>query len=308
MRTFFVTDPGRIARKDGGVAYISKDGEVKYLTNDYDVIVVASSKVSITSAAMRLLARYGIDLVVLEWNGEPVIRASSPIPNKTAMTRLKQYEVILKGKALDYAKPIIMRKIIEQGRTLRYIAKSKRINWLRDQSYQLEKLAQDASSAQDPDSLRSVEALAAKLYWGLLSEVFEDFPGRIQESQDPYNMAINYAYGILYSNTAKALTVVGLDIYADFFHTPKSGKSSLVYDFSEQFKPLVDQALFSKLNFERLQAVNGALTYDSRKEVAKVVTEALEECISNLLLVEAWNLTSYLKEERVYVPGWKRCM
>jgi len=306
LKAYFVSEPGKLVRKDGGLAFVSAGGEVEYLANKYDVVIVASSKVSITSAAMRLMAKYGVDLVVLEWNGVPVIRASSPIPNKTAETRLKQYEVILKGKGLEYAKPIIVRKILEQGRTLRQIAKSKRVKWLRDQSYELEKYAQDASSAKDADSLRSVEAQAAKVYWGLLSEAFPDFPGREHEAADPYNASLNYAYGMLYSVVNKALTVVGLDPYAGFFHTMKSGKASLVFDFSEQFKPLVDQAVFGKLKVNKVVIDNGYLTYESRKLVASTVAEVLEKC-DKVVLSEAWSLASSMRKGERYVPGWKRC-
>jgi len=65
---------------------------------------------------------------------------------------------------LKYAKPMIVRKIIEQGRTLRYFAKTKRMKWLREASYELEKLSADASSAGSPEALRAVEAQAARLY------------------------------------------------------------------------------------------------------------------------------------------------
>jgi len=306
LKIYFVSDPGKIVRKDGGLAFVNAEGKVEYLANKYDVIIVANSKVSVTSAAMRLLARYGVDLVVLEWNGAPVIRASVPVPNKTAETRLRQYEAILEGKGLMYAKPIIIKKIIEQGRTLRQIAKAKRVKWLRDQSYELEKYAQDVSNTKDPESLRTVEAQAAKLYWGMFSNLFPDFPGREHEAKDPYNASLNYAYGMLYSVVNKALTVVGLDPYAGLFHTLKSGKASLVFDFSEQFKPLVDQAVFGKLKVNKITVEDGYLTYASRKLVAETVSSVLEKC-DKVILSEAWNLASSLRRRESYVPGWKRC-
>ena len=306
MKIYFVSEPGKLVRKDGGLAFVSKDGKVDYLANMYDVIVIANSKVSITSAAMRLLGRYNVELVILEWNGEPSIRASAPVPNKTAETRLKQYEAIIKNKALIYARPIIIRKIIEQGRALRKIAKAKRVKWLREQSYEVEALAQEASKANDPDSLRAVEARAAKLYWGLISNLFESFPGREHDSQDPYNQALNYAYGMLYASCGKALEITGLDPYAGFFHTMKSGKRSLTFDFSEQFKPLVDTAIFLKLKPEKVSVDANGLSYSSRKEIAQVVGEVLESC-DKVILAEAWSLASSLRKGEPYVPGWKAC-
>ncbi len=302
MKELVITKPGKIVRREGGIMLITKDGEKVVISNEYDVVIIANSKVSITSAAMRIMARLGIDLVILEWNGEVVYRASLPLPNKTAETRLAQYKVILEGKSLMYAKSIIRKKIIEQGRALRYLAKGRRLKWLRDASYQLEKYVLDVDSSNDEDELRAVEAMASRLFWDLLSKVFPEFKGRDPESKDKYNITLNYTYGILYARCAKALTVTGLDIYAGLFHTLKSGKSSLVFDFSEMFKPRLTIAVFTKVDFSKIKG-NDYLDYDSRREIANVVIKELDS-MDSIIKREAWNLASALRKEEPYVPGW----
>ncbi len=301
MNVLVLSEPGRLVRRDGGLAFIDLKGKIRYIGNEYDVIVVASSKISVTSAAMRLIGKWNLDLVILDWNGEPLLRASSPIPNKSAVTRLKQYEVILKGMGLKYVRSILKRKIIEQGRTLRYLAKSKRVKWLIDESYSLEKYVIDLDKSKGPEELRSVEALAARLYWNSLAQVVEGFEGRDIEGRDPVNASLNYTYGILYSKCSKALTVTGLDPYAGFFHAIKSGRESLVYDFSEQFKPIYDRRLFGKLRELRPELENGALSYESRKRVGELFKDYLDKEVS----MEAWNLSISIREGRPYEPRWR---
>ncbi|ALU11829.1 CRISPR-associated protein Cas1 [Ignicoccus islandicus DSM 13165] len=301
MNLLVLSEPGKVVRKDGGIAFVGLDGKVEYLGNNYDVIVIASSKISVTSAAMRIIGKWNVDLMVLDWNGEPVLRSSSPIPNKSAMTRLKQYEVILKGNGLKYAKPIIKRKIVEQGRTLRYVAKSKRSKWLIDESYILEKYVTDVDKARDAEELRSLEALAARLYWSLLAQVIEGFEGRDHEGRDAINASLNYLYGILYSKCFKALTITGLDPYAGLFHAIKSGNKSLVYDFSEQFKPVYDKRLFGKLRELKPKFEGGTLAYETRKKIGEIVNEYMD----NEILTEAWNLVTSIRNAQPYVPGWR---
>ncbi len=302
MKELIVTKPGKIVRREGGVMLLTKDGEKIVISNEYDVVIIANSRVSVTSAAMRVMARLGIDLVILEWNGEVVYRASLPLPNKTAETRLAQYKVILEGKALSYAKSIIRKKIIEQGRALRYLAKSKRLKWLRDASYQLEKYVFDVDRASNDDELRAVEAMASKLFWDMISKVVPEFKGREPEGRDKYNIALNYAYGILYARCARALTVTGLDVYAGLFHKLKSGKSSLVYDFSEMFKPKLSITVLTKVNFNKIRG-DEYLDYDSRRELASVIIKELDS-IDSVIKREAWNLAMAMRRGEPYVPGW----
>ena len=45
---------------------------------------------------------------------------------------------------------------------------------------------------------------------------------------DRFNSALNYGYGILYSQVEKAVTLAGLDAYGGFLHADRPGKPSLV--------------------------------------------------------------------------------
>jgi len=95
-----------------------------------------------------------------------------------------------------------------------------------------------------------------------------------------------------------------LDPYAGLFHAIKSGREALVYDFSEQFKPLVDRRALPLAH--ELEVDGCSLTYSSRKALGEEIKKLLESC-DKTLLAEAWNLASSMREGREYLPGWKGC-
>ena len=139
------------------------------------------------------------------------------------------------------------------------------------------------------------------------------FRGRDPNGDDPFNMALNYGYGILYSRCERALLLVGLDPYGGFMHITRSGHTTLVYDFIEQFRPVaVDKPLiFSKLS---LETVGGRLTRESRRAVAEAVFETLarphyhsssKAPLDSIILRKAAELASYLRGSSPVYAGYR---
>ena len=71
----------------------------------------------------------------------------------------------------------------------------------------------------------------------------------------------------LKSILAKALVAAGLDPYAGIMHTPRQGRLSLVYDFSELYKPLVIHAV--------IQA-SRTMTLKQHKQSRRLTSRSLE--------------------------------
>lgn len=62
-------------------------------------------------------------------------------------------------------------------------------------------------------------------------------------AKDPFNAALNYCYGMLYSQVEKACILAGLDPYVGFLHTDNYNKKSLVYDLIEPFRIFAEQTV-----------------------------------------------------------------
>ncbi len=313
----FVSKPCTIRVEKGRVVLKTSDGErVELGSATYDSVVIATRAASITTAALQALASRGIDVTILGPNGMPVARVYPPVINRTAATRVAQYQALLDGRGLRAVKNIIEAKVRNQASVLRYAARSRRDDYYAVEAERVESIADEIRRAR-PDALelRELEAHAARVYWGAVAKLLPEsygFTGRDPQGMDPFNMALNYGYGILYARCERALLLVGLDPYAGFMHAMKSGQRTLVYDFIEQFRPVVDKALiFAHLD---LAVSNGALDRESRRRVAQVVIGALRKEIpylsgkvplDDVLVRKASELASYLRGELAEYAGFR---
>ncbi len=123
-----------------------------------------------------------------------------------------------------------------------------------------------------------VEAQAARHYWQSIAQVIPPEygfrGGRDQEGKDPFNLMLNYGYGVLRYMVEKALLIHGFDPYAGFLHADRSGKPSLTLDVMEPLRPVIDKALvFAGV---RVDVVNGFLSYESRASIIKTIMEEFQ--------------------------------
>lgn len=325
MKIFTVVSPGsRIIYRRGGIYVVrGSSGERVLVPPDVDCIVVASSRVGVSSKAIRAAARRGIDMVFLDFDGMPIARLYPPYVNRTVATRISQYTAFQGSYGRNLAREIVYSKIVNQVELVRYLAKNYREPSLRETAYQIDSVATELKmlnpSTLDRDLLMSFESRAAKIYWQTVASLLPDslgFRGRDHSSRDPFNMALNYGYGILYGVCEKSLLLSGLDPYLGVLHTPKSGKPSLTLDFVEMFRAIaIDKPLIINARKIRLEASGGRLDYDSRKAVASIVLENLgqrylyaksgrREELSEIIKREAWDL-AYCVREGVGYRGFR---
>ncbi|ALL00365.1 CRISPR-associated protein Cas1 [Pyrodictium delaneyi] len=317
-----VSTPGSRIYVRHGVVYIqAPDSKPIPVTFDTELLVLATGGVSISGRALRRLSELGVRLVVLGQRGQ-VAGELRPVDrvNRTIESRLAQYRVKLEGRGLAYAAEMVYAKIVNQARLLRYLAKSRREPWLRDDGYAVEEYAArlrstlDEGRRLDENLVRGLEAQAARRYWSALAALIPwdtGFRGRDPRGEDPVNKALSYSYAILYSVASDALTVAGLDPYAGFLHRDRSGKPSLVYDYSDTFKPIaVDKALFTNIDQQLFELYQGSLTYTARRELARRVLENLASPYTDAagkrrrlrdhIYGYAWSLAQSLRENRRY--------
>lgn len=320
MKSVFISSPcSKVSARKGGVYVVSRDGNKVVITPDVDQIIVASSRVAVTSKAIRLLARYGIDVVFLDYNGYPAARLYPPYINKTVATRVAQYEKALKRFGLAIAREIVLCKIANQAQLLKYLAKNYREEWLRDLGYEVDAMAIALHTAKlevlNEEKLMNFEAQVARKYWQAIASLLPEsygFNGRDPDGMDPFNLSLNYGYGILYSICEKSLVLAGLDPYLGVLHVTKSGRPSLTLDFAEMFKPIaVDKPLVLDAKKMSVEVVEGRIDYESRRKIAERVLANLDAKyrsskddrilpLQEHLKREAWDLARCFREGLEY--------
>lgn len=279
MRALIVSDYGvRISAKKGSIVISNREKSVRISPADVDQIIIASGGASITSRAIRLAMRHGIDIVFLDSRGEPWARVYQATPTATTASRRAQYEAIYSGAWREIAVAIVEAKLRNQAGHLKSL---RRRGYIAEAAHrEVEAIAQGLS----PENLLKAEAEAAHIYWQAIAEALPGdigFQGRNHDSPDPFNMALNYGYAILYSECWKALAIAGLDPYAGYIHKDRSGRESLVYDFSEMFKPsAVDRVLVElfRRGF-RPRVSEGYIERRDRAELAKAIVSGMERVV-----------------------------
>ena len=316
----YITNPGtKIVARKGSVMIIGRDGSKHMLPPNIEQVIIGTSRASISTKAIRILAMRGVNIVILNPLGDPAAIIMPPIINKTVATRMKQYELFLNDEIrLELARRMIACKIENQARLIRYFARSRREPSLNDVAYTISSMAMRLMAVEpkklNPEIIQGIEAQAANKYWDVVASLLPSqlgFRGRNPDGSDLMNLALNYGYGILYSIMERYLIMAGLDPYLGVLHTVKSGKPSLVFDAVEVFKPIaVDKPLIIEVTDVKLNVVNGFLDYDSRKAVAKVVLNNLNKeyvnprtgrkmPLTDVMKHEVWHLASVIREGNI---------
>ena len=171
---------------------------------------------------------------------------------------------------------------------------------------------------ESPEAIRpqllGLEGTAGRVYWSRIAAMVDGFEGRVHEaSSSPVNAALNFGYGILYSHVWGAVMNAGLEPFAGFIHTDRSGKPSLVLDLVEEFRqPLVDRPLFGWLNKGGTIALQGGLLdSESRAQVASRVLQRLNAVetyhgqahqVRSIVQMQARRIAGFLRGQGRYRP------
>ena len=214
--------------------------------------MVVSNKAMITSQAIVQALEHNVDVIFLDGYGDPIGRIWFAKMGSTALIRRRQLEAAQGEEGTALVLEMIRRKLENQ------IGFLKRLMHARpgtsdpfDTAIQiveasLQALEKERHPVEDVrDRLLGLEGTAGRAYFqclaGILPEKYR-FKGRSRRpAHDPFNAALNYCYGILYSRVEKALMLSGLDPFIGFMHTDNYNKKSLVFDFIEPFRIYAEQ-------------------------------------------------------------------
>jgi len=263
--TLFINSHGFTVSKRGGLLVVKfADGSKREIALSRLSLVVVSARGSFSTDVVRALALENV----------PIIFASHDYPyavlhplfmHATVVTRREQMRALGDERGYFLARAFSYATTLNKARVLRYFAKSRSrddpdlAEYLRSVANRIEFIASEIHGFEGSldDSrfkILGLEGEAARIYYDALRYLFPPdlgFKGREKRPpRDPVNSALSFGYTLLNSIVLLAILKVGLEPYAGFLHTDRSGKPSLVLDLSEEFRqPVVDVlvvSLFSK--------------------------------------------------------------
>ncbi|MDH7578359.1 MAG: CRISPR-associated endonuclease Cas1 [Bacillota bacterium] len=336
MSEIFIINFGTTLGKKSERLVIKEQGKVigEIPFRDITCLTIASRGVSLSSDVVLECIQHGIQINFLTPSGKPCAKVTSPQLSGTVITRREQILAYNDNRGLALALAFIDGKLRNQVNVLKYFGKYRRASdpalyqELTSRISEMDKIRGELEgiSGSTVDEARgtifSTEGRAAQVYWegvGLLLGQKIEFAGRERRgAEDPVNSALNYGYGILYSQVWGAVMLAGLEPFAGFLHTDRPGKPSLVLDLTEEFRACtVDRTVIGMiLRGTALAQEEGSLTEETRRELARRVLERLdgEESyegkkyrVRSIIQRQARRVATYLRGEgkyRPFIAGW----
>lgn len=292
-------------------------------------VTVGSRGVSFSSDLLEECCLHGVRIAVMGGTGHPVAMVTSPMLTATIETRREQLRALGDSRGVEIARQMVLGKLGNQEKLLRYYAKHLRETDTEAAS-EVEELAgrigaeRRHAAAVEPGTLddrratlMGIEGVAGRFYWDgvtLTLKGHAEFDGREHRgATDPVNSALNYGYGILYQHVWGAVLNAGLEPFAGFLHTDRPGKPSLVLDLTEEFRaPVTDRAVLTHFHLgQKVTLANGLLDQQTRRALVERVNARLLSLesyrgkkfqVRSVIQMQARRLAAFLRGDEEYRP------
>jgi CRISPR-associated protein Cas1 len=216
-----------------------KEGrEERYPLFESDFEVQIRSGNCLSSGVLTTLGFWQIDTLFLTRRGRPVAFLRSVEDDSHVSTRIAQYESLKNGKLPVIAKQFVLSKIEGENKLLTKYG-LKRL----DYSY-VQRIKNLEESGKLRIMLTNIEGASSKFYFNQLFTLFYEFlrpEGRRGfKAYDGLNNLFNLGYEILTWRVHVALLKAKLEPYLGFVHSLAWSKPSLILDFMEIYRFLID--------------------------------------------------------------------
>jgi CRISPR-associated protein Cas1 len=283
----------------------------------------------VSSGALASCGFWGIDCLFLTQKGRPVAMLKSLDDDSHVRTRVCQYEALKNDKAVHIAKQLVLSKIEGQNQVL------KKYGLKRHDFAVMEKLKnlEAEDSAKLRAKLMSIEGHCSDRYFsqifGLIPQLIRPEYRKTFKAYDGINNVFNLAYEMLSWKVHHALIKAKLEPYLGFLHSLAEGKPSLICDFMELYRYLVDDFIiqycrrlqkndfimknedFSSNRKGKREYLNDSLThsltkglneyFQSKVEIPRIRMGEKQE-LETLISEEALLFAMFLRNER---QSWK---
>jgi CRISPR-associated protein Cas1 len=316
-----------VSRSGDRLTVTSEDETQKVPIQDIDAVVVHGYG-QVTTQAIHLCAYHGVAVQWMTAGGR--FGAGTTASPGRVQQRIRQYEALVKPDVrLELTRRLVHAKVETQ---LRYLLRATRGNSATRESCadEIERIRESLRKvpiATSPDSLRGLEGIAAKSYFGCLQHVLgPSVPGEMRPAgrtkhppRDRFNCLLSFGYALVQSLVHRSLVAVGLEPAFGFFHQPRSAAPPLVLDVMELFRTsLWEIPLIGSVNrgqwdvkddFE-IRPGQVWLAADGRKKALELFEQRLQEsykhphtgqslCYSRMVELEA----RLLEKEWTGCPG-----
>ena len=237
----------KLAVNNSNLTVKTKEGKIKFQCTCFRVfLVIAVGNCSVTSAVIQQAKKYNF-FIALMTSGFRLYALIGACKDGNSLLHKKQYDY----DRLDIAKIIVKNKIYNQKAILKSVRNKSEA--VREAIAILERYYSDAEKAQTIHELMAYEGLASKIYF---RNHFNNVPWQGRQPRlkmDYVNSALDMGYSLLFSFVDSLLESYGFDVYCGVLHRQFYMRKSLVCDFVEPFRPIVDCTLKKAINLKQVK-------------------------------------------------------
>lgn len=286
----------KITAKDN--IFIIKDRDEKKTLFSSDLVksIVLGRKGSITTKAINLALKSDIPIIILDDLGRVKGRFWTHNTSKTFDLKRKQYSFFDSQEGLSLVRDWIKIKIENQLLHIEKLEKNRVDTEIEKEKIRikncLKKIENNSLIGERvKERIMGYEGVSSRNYFSVIGKYLPkrwNFVKREhRNSRNPYNIVLNYLFGILYVVCEKELVISGLDPYYGVLHSNGINKKALLYDFIEQFRDICFQIAFSMFSRKKI-ALNQFEERDEQLFISRELRIMLAEILYSKLEKEEW--------------------
>ena len=257
--------------------YISKNGtklskvresfcvvseEKEYLLSSEKIeSIILESECSVTSGVIKLAFEKDIPIVVTDIYGHMMGQFYRTTGTKNGKLKKNQYKFFTSDEGLEIAKEWVIEKILNQKIHLEKLLKrrKKSLDILLIFNNYIRKIQNISGNTEEHKNIiMGLEGNTSKVYYKAISEMLDKkwkFTKREhQKAKEPYNIVLNYMFGVLYRKIETLLLQEGFDTSIGILHAEGNNRLPLLYDFIEKYRILALEGTFDLFNNKMIKA------------------------------------------------------
>lgn len=277
-------------------ANVSREKESFSIVNDEEKYLLSANKIEsivfetesrISIGALKLALEKDIPITISDGEGKILGQFLKIDSGKSGKLRKAQYRYFQTENGIELGKNWIIEKMNKQKAHLEILLKRRKrdlkpIFILNSYINKLKGISGENNEIKD--EIRGIEGVASKVYYSEISKLLDEkwkFKTREHlKAVAPYNIILNYLYGILYRKINYLIVANGFDATIGIIHIEGREKLPFLYDFIEKYRYLGFESVFEILNKNLLsekEFEKNILSIEGRKIVSKYLNEKLKE-------------------------------
>lgn len=259
MDLFIEKTGTKVSYEKGYFILENKDEKTKKISFDNIDNILINQGCTLTTNFIKNAILKDISIYFIDEYGNVYGNINSIIYNTNPEIKIAQLKIFATSLGRDIGRKWIVEKINNQKLHLQKIYSRRGIlnsfvEIEKEFDFLIENIKQiDLNQEQYSNIIMGYEGRASVLYFEnikkFLPKPWQFEKRETQGASEPYNIVLNYIFGVLYSKIEKSLILAGLDIQIGVIHSLGKNRKSLVYDFIEPFRILgweITFVLFSK--------------------------------------------------------------